>query len=115
MAIKKPAFVGGGLYLVLFTINLSTSMQSRYNNHHHNDNDCNCIEKGICPVVQHEGCMFCKYTPAVSKKELWQTIFFSLTLIPSPKEREAGLFQYHQLWQLSISEFFPFSARSPHP
>ena len=25
-------------------------------------------------ILQHEGCMFCKYTPAVLKKELWQAI-----------------------------------------
>ena len=46
-------------------------------------------------ILQHEGCMFCKYTPAVSKKELSKQLF--------SKEKQ----DFHDLEMIDRKVLFP--------
>jgi len=68
---KATRLFGGGSHIVCLDKSAScTTSIWRYNNHHHNNNCGNWGNDIICIILQHEGCICCKYTPAVSKKEL---------------------------------------------
>ena len=55
-------------------------MHASNNNDHHNNYAADVRDDIINCILQHEGCMYCKYTPAVLKKELWQAIILNQNL-----------------------------------